>query len=359
MKHTAFFLAILILLISPKAAFTQADCSNWNTREYFEVATAQDVRACLNAGADLEARDEYGETPLHRAAWLGTTDTVNALIDGGADIEARTEYGETPLHQAAWLGSAETINILIAAEVNIEARTESNETPLHIAAWNGATENVNALIMGGANIEARSEYGVTPLHGAAQSGAVDTVIVLIAAGANIQARVENGRTPLHLAAWNGTAEIVSALLEAGSDPETLDENNSTPFDLAIGNIELHGTDVFLRLNNAQQYEGEQDVIEILEDDLTGTFSFAWLLFFLAFVAFLSGIFVYYNSRSRFMYRWFRLFSQIVGIYVIVGVIVYVMNSYTNIFLILFWSIVVMVLYFGWFDGRKKKSKGRE
>ena len=56
----------------------------------------------LDAGADPNARDEYGWTPLHRAAAWSNEDpaVVKALVDAGADIEVRDEDDKTPLHYA-------------------------------------------------------------------------------------------------------------------------------------------------------------------------------------------------------------------------------------------------------------------
>jgi len=54
------------------------------------------VAALLDAGADPNARDKDGNTPLHRAAQGGSPETVAALLDAGADLEARAEDGSLP-----------------------------------------------------------------------------------------------------------------------------------------------------------------------------------------------------------------------------------------------------------------------
>ncbi|MBC6402230.1 MAG: ankyrin repeat domain-containing protein [Hyphomonadaceae bacterium] len=170
------FLIIATLLgagLYARNAEAQPDCNDWNSKGFFESATAADVNRCLAAGAEVEARDENGRTPLHWAAYGGNAETVAALIKAGAKIEARIKTdsstpplhfaGSTPLHLAArYGGNAETIAALIQAGARVNARNESGWTPLHEAAGFGDAEMVAALIKAGANIRAMSKYGRLP-----------------------------------------------------------------------------------------------------------------------------------------------------------------------------------------------------
>ena len=59
------------------------------------------MKLLLETGADLEAKDICGETPLIRAARNGHEAVVKLLLEEGAKLEARDICGETPLIWAA------------------------------------------------------------------------------------------------------------------------------------------------------------------------------------------------------------------------------------------------------------------
>jgi ankyrin repeat protein len=66
----------------------------------------------LRAGADVNAKQQSGVTPLHSAAHNGQTRLAKLLIDSGADVNATTENGQTPLSMAKEKGFQETTDLI-------------------------------------------------------------------------------------------------------------------------------------------------------------------------------------------------------------------------------------------------------
>jgi ankyrin repeat protein len=91
------------------------------------------VRLAINFGADLEAKNNYGLTPLHLASRLNHIEIAKLLIDRGADLEAKTNGGWTPLHLASDNNNIETAKLLIERGADVEAKTNGGRTPLRKA----------------------------------------------------------------------------------------------------------------------------------------------------------------------------------------------------------------------------------
>lgn len=107
------------------------DCAEWNSSTFFRSATPEMVSACLEAGAEVGARNPVGMTPLHFAAMRSAHPAViTILVEAGARVAAREVTGRTPLHIAAQANdSLPIIEALLEAGSWVNAQDENGWTP--------------------------------------------------------------------------------------------------------------------------------------------------------------------------------------------------------------------------------------
>ena len=102
MRLRSLLAAASVFVLSAQAL--AVDCAEWSAPGFFSLVTAAEVRECLEAGADVNARDQAGRSPLHNATALNSDPAVTeALLAAGADVNAQGREGGTPLHGAAAL----------------------------------------------------------------------------------------------------------------------------------------------------------------------------------------------------------------------------------------------------------------
>lgn len=87
----------------------------------------------LAAGADPNARDSKGQTPLHFAAMRGDAAKARHLIDKGARINAEDNKGQTPLILALLAPSAGVTDLLLENNASILTVAASGDTPISLA----------------------------------------------------------------------------------------------------------------------------------------------------------------------------------------------------------------------------------
>jgi len=83
------------------------------------------VRASLKQGADVNARDELGRTPLMWSAFHGSVTILEILIARGADVNAQDKMGRTALVWAAITGRENTVVVLVGAGADMSTRDSS------------------------------------------------------------------------------------------------------------------------------------------------------------------------------------------------------------------------------------------
>ena len=80
------------------------------------------------------------------------------LLAGGADVNVKDDGGDTPLHAGAYEGDKDVAALLLARGADINAKDKKGATPLHLMASQGHEEIVELLLGGGANASAKDEY---------------------------------------------------------------------------------------------------------------------------------------------------------------------------------------------------------
>ena len=202
----------------------------------------------IQAGADPNARDQRGITPLHRAvADKRFLSSAQRLLENGADPNVRTNVrGTTPLH---WANSDAATTRLLTwksyPKADPNAPDRQGQTPLHYAISNPDSDRmerynqVQSLLNGGADPNARNNREETPLHRVALSlrESLAEVSMLVQSGADVRSRDDVGNTPLHYAAGHASVDrcsVVQRLLEKGARPNEQNHAGQTPLHLAAG-----------------------------------------------------------------------------------------------------------------------------
>jgi uncharacterized protein len=98
------------------------------------------VRAALDGGASINARDANGSTALFLAVDGQRQNVVKYLLEKGADPNVTDRYGQTPLMIAAGRNDTVSVRLLIQARTNLRIRSKSGLTALGFALENGGAE---------------------------------------------------------------------------------------------------------------------------------------------------------------------------------------------------------------------------
>lgn len=206
-------------------------------RNRFEKIIASNDGAS-NSSSDrsfINAKNNFGLTPLHYAAAWGHKGAVTLLLSDGADVNAADRQGLTPLFLASRDGREDVVTLLSAQQgVNLERGDEEAHTPLCVAVANGHLRIFARLLNRGADPHAKDKNGMIPLHIASKRGNFEAVTSLLqqTQGLNINERDNKGNTPLHYAAGIGHVGLVESLLSSGADISVRNIKNETAGDLA-------------------------------------------------------------------------------------------------------------------------------
>ena len=224
-------------------------------------------KTLLAHAANVNKKASNGFTALHEACRHGRATMARLLLAAGADPEATNDWGKTPMDSARILKNNEWEECVAICEqwkglstaqreskkaewwpegpegrrkareeVEWKAREEAMADvghPLREAAENGDSGRVASLLAQGAHVDAPDpDYGRTALMQVADKGHVDVATTLLAHGANVNYKQLGGQTALHVACAWGRAAMTRLLLAAGADPEAKTNLDMTSMDTA-------------------------------------------------------------------------------------------------------------------------------
>ena len=213
----------------------------------FKAATHNSMEGAkylMKNGADVNAVDEDGKTPLHAVAGEAFDDEmVQALIEYGANVNATDKKDETPLHEVARKTRPESL---------------AGKPPLQPVASRSSPNNVPSKKVPHSEMDKETDKGTdkTTNKKADKNPTMKIVECLIQNGANVNAINRQGITPLHLAAGDSrNFEILKYLLDHGkADPNIKNKDGQDSLMYAEAKGETLGDSVIIAAIDRKQKE---------------------------------------------------------------------------------------------------------
>ncbi len=151
---------------------------DWKFIEAAEKRDLASARELIAQGADVNAKDEDGATPLIIVARNNDTEFAAVLIAKNAAVDANDDYGVNALMETAYEGGTSIARMLLSNGADVGARDFFGETALMKAAFSGNIEMAELLIANGAKVNIRNHDGGTALKTAFSLGHIELAAVL-------------------------------------------------------------------------------------------------------------------------------------------------------------------------------------
>ncbi|KAH8689761.1 ankyrin repeat-containing domain protein, partial [Phaeosphaeriaceae sp. PMI808] len=119
------------------------------------------VERLLASGADLNShKGEESESPLVVAVKYGKMKNVEYLVQHGADMEAPDHWGKTPVIHAVLLNKPHILRVLLGSGANLKSVLPDGRTVLHCAASSAGPEVMELLAQSGGGVDLDAKDGI-------------------------------------------------------------------------------------------------------------------------------------------------------------------------------------------------------
>ena len=159
-----------------------------------------------------EVSDAEGSKPLHIAAELDKGGMVKTLVAAGVDIESKDNWGRTALHRAIISKRRDSFDMLLQNNAQMAAVDAKHVSPLHLAAEAGRVDMLETLLAKGAPRWDFDADGNQPIHSAVLGGNISAIEALFTERADLDKRTRSGETLLHLACLKKDMKVATYLL---------------------------------------------------------------------------------------------------------------------------------------------------
>ena len=219
-----------------KPRLIKGGTSNRNaSAESYQSLSLQTVQAIIEHGANVNAMNNRGQTPLWFACYDGQINLVKILLEAGADPTKTDNNSDSSLHSVMYgCCSAECAQKVIDHGAHVNAANKDGATPFLIACSKAQAELVKLLLKAKADPNITDTDGDTSLHAAIAADCSEEIIQeIIDHGAEINAVNKRGRTALLLSCFYRQMDSVKVLLEVGADPTISDEEGFSCLQAAV------------------------------------------------------------------------------------------------------------------------------
>jgi len=239
------------------------------------------LQKLLANGANVNTRDFFGQTLLHKAVAAGDTKAVEILLSHNADVNLKNHGNQTALdialdperhinldvikllltsdanqnqsisiHRVAQLQSNDQLpcaQLLVQYGADINATDEDGDNLLHYLAYTDFnSELVAFLFENQIDAEAKNTNGRTPLIQAVYANNTELALYLIEHDCDVEGEDNTGSTPLHYAALNNNLDVAKHLIHYRA-VATHDKNGDTPLDVACSHASIEVAEFLIEM----------------------------------------------------------------------------------------------------------------